>query len=127
MTRKEGRRRVDPVAEAGVAVAREGIMLHPGRSSRAMRVALVVVLGLLGEPSALGADPPAGVEVRALPEALTKESVRDLLSRLSDQQVRGLLIEQLDSVRVNGDVLRGRKNGERNEQYPQGCTCLCWF
>ncbi len=35
-------------------------------------------------------------EVPALPETITKESVRDLLSRLSDAQVRNLLIDQLD-------------------------------
>ncbi|MGE5170094.1 MAG: mechanosensitive ion channel family protein [Rudaea sp.] len=32
----------------------------------------------------------------ALPETLTQESARDLLSRLSDEQVRTLLLEQLD-------------------------------
>jgi len=35
-------------------------------------------------------------EVPALPETITKESVRELLSRLSDAQVRNLLIDQLD-------------------------------
>jgi small-conductance mechanosensitive channel len=35
-------------------------------------------------------------DVPALPETITKESVRDLLSRLSDAQVRTLLIDQLD-------------------------------
>ena len=32
----------------------------------------------------------------ALPQTLTQESVRDLVSRLSDEQVRSLLLEQLD-------------------------------
>ncbi|WP_419906085.1 mechanosensitive ion channel domain-containing protein [Hoeflea sp.] len=33
-----------------------------------------------------------------LPEDLTPETVRELVSRLSDQQVRGLLLERLDAV-----------------------------
>ena len=35
-------------------------------------------------------------DVPALPETITKESVRDLLSRLSDAQVRALLIDELE-------------------------------
>ena len=41
-------------------------------------------------------SPPVAAGSAALPEPLTHEAVRDLMSRLSDAQVRGLLIEQLD-------------------------------
>jgi small-conductance mechanosensitive channel len=44
------------------------------------------------------AQPPA--EVPALPATITKESVRDLMSRLSDTDVRALLIDQLDRAAV---------------------------
>ena len=42
------------------------------------------------------AQAQASADVPALPATLTRESVRDLLSRLSDVQVRDLLIDQLD-------------------------------
>jgi small-conductance mechanosensitive channel len=45
---------------------------------------------------ARAAEAPAGSAVPELPQTLTRESVRDLMSRLSDREVRALLIEQLD-------------------------------
>ena len=42
------------------------------------------------------AQAQASADVPALPATLTRESVRDLLTRLSDVQVRDLLIDQLD-------------------------------
>lgn len=70
--------------------------LRPAR--RRARIALdliTIVLGvfLAGLACAADAAPPAAP---ALPETLTKETARDLLSRLSDEQVRALLLEQLD-------------------------------
>ncbi len=47
-----------------------------------------------------GAEPAAAESVE-LPERLTREQVRDLLSKLSDDQVRALLIRQLDKVAVD--------------------------
>jgi len=41
-------------------------------------------------------NPPAAATVPALPEPLTKETVRELVSRLSDEEVRRLLLDQLD-------------------------------
>ena len=41
-------------------------------------------------------DPPAAATVPSLPEPLTKESIRELVSRLSDDDVRKLLLDQLD-------------------------------
>jgi len=47
---------------------------------------------------AAGAKADAKGDVPPLPETLTHESVRELLSRLSDAQVRSLLLDQLDRV-----------------------------
>ena len=47
------------------------------------------------------AAPPAGSEKPAsvkLPEPLTREAIRELVARLSDAEVRGLLLAQLDKV-----------------------------
>ena len=41
-------------------------------------------------------DAPAAASVPALPQPLTKESIRELVSRLSDDDVRKLLLDQLD-------------------------------
>jgi small-conductance mechanosensitive channel len=41
-------------------------------------------------------DAPAAATVAALPEPLTKESIRELVARLSDDEVRKLLLDQLD-------------------------------
>ncbi|MEP7063582.1 MAG: mechanosensitive ion channel domain-containing protein [Betaproteobacteria bacterium] len=68
--------------------------------SKAWRRRIVVLLALACLPFATiscnAAGSPAAAQAVALPATLTPESVRDLLSRLSDQQVRGLLLEQLD-------------------------------
>jgi hypothetical protein len=49
--------------------------------------------GIPGISGAAATDAPA-----KLPEPLTKEAVRDMLSTLSDQQVRDLLLQRLDAV-----------------------------
>ena len=41
-------------------------------------------------------DAPAAASVPALPQPLTKESIRELVARLSDDEVRKLLLDQLD-------------------------------
>jgi small-conductance mechanosensitive channel len=41
-------------------------------------------------------DAPNAQKVPALPEPLTKESIRELVARLSDDEVRKLLLDQLD-------------------------------
>ncbi|HEX5795957.1 MAG TPA: hypothetical protein VFY19_08955, partial [Geminicoccaceae bacterium] len=63
--------------------------------------ALLVLVGLLS--SALGSGPADAQEAAgegaapvALPEPLTREALRDLLARLSDAEVRELLLRQLD-------------------------------
>lgn len=55
-----------------------------------------------------GAETTATVEI---PERLTREEVRDLLSKLSDGQVRALLIRELD--KEDG----GRTYEERSSQH----------
>ena len=47
---------------------------------------------------ALTAAPDANVAVPAVPDPLTPEAVRELVSRLSDQEVRTLLLDRLDAV-----------------------------
>ena len=62
-------------------------------------VAGLVAVALLAAGAAFSAgakDPPAQAHVSALPEPLTRESVRELVSRLSDEEVRRLLLDQLD-------------------------------
>jgi small-conductance mechanosensitive channel len=70
-------------------------MLQFGRVCRS--VVALVVLGWAGLSAAAGpVEAKSAANVPALPETLTRESARDLLSRLSDEQVRSLLLEQLD-------------------------------
>ncbi|HSF02535.1 MAG TPA: hypothetical protein VLA62_05975, partial [Solirubrobacterales bacterium] len=64
---------------------------------RASGLTLVLALGslLLVAGPAAGADKPAPVE---LPQPLTREAIRELVSRLSDAEVRGMLLAQLDKA-----------------------------
>ena len=48
-----------------------------------------------------GGEEPAAVEI---PQNLTREQVRDLIARLSDDQVRELMINQLDKLAVAEDA-----------------------
>ena len=63
-----------------------------------IRVIVVMLLACAGAGGTLAAaaDKPANAEAAKLPEPLTPGAVRDLVSRLSDEEVRKLLIEQLD-------------------------------
>ena len=54
--------------------------------------------------TAVAKSPPAGAAMSALPEPLTKESARELVSRLSDEEVRTLLLDQLDFVTTGQPV-----------------------
>src|SRR5688572_28500652 len=60
---------------------------------RAVALAWLACAGGVGAANA--AQSPPG-EVATLPQPLTREASRDLVSRLSDAEVRKLLIEQLD-------------------------------
>ena len=64
------------------------------RASVVGLVALALAAGVAFPASAQ--NPPAEPKVSALPEPLTKESVRELVARLSDDEVRKLLLDQLD-------------------------------
>ncbi len=63
---------------------------------------------IVGFSPAARAQGPAATETSAvaLPDNLTREDVRDLVARLSDDQVRQLIIQQLDkqAVEATGDV-----------------------
>jgi len=65
---------------------------------RIIVAALGAVLCLSGLPFALAKDKAgaAKTEATTLPDPLTKESIRELVSRLDDAEVRALLIKQLD-------------------------------
>ncbi|MDX1431688.1 MAG: mechanosensitive ion channel family protein [Gammaproteobacteria bacterium] len=68
----------------------------PRRALLASALALLLVAGGAGAAApAPGDAASAGAEV-TLPEDLTREEVRALLSRLSDEQVRDLLMRELD-------------------------------
>ena len=74
--------------------------------------AIVVILACVVFPPTGGsagevAGETAGV---TLPEHLTKPEVRDLMSRLSDDQVRALLLEQLDKLAA-AEAVAGNDDG----------------
>ncbi|HET6801531.1 MAG TPA: mechanosensitive ion channel domain-containing protein [Casimicrobiaceae bacterium] len=67
-------------------------MVDENGGKRVARIALAFAMAL----GVAVADAQVAVETTALPETLTRESARDLLARMSDTQVRSLLLEQLD-------------------------------
>ena len=65
--------------------------------SLALALVLLPMLLLHGSPIAAAADPaPKAEQATTLPTPLTPAAVRELVSRLSDEEVRKLLLEQLD-------------------------------
>ena len=81
---------------------------------RARRTGVVglTVLALAGAALAAAQTVPAtGANVAALPEPLTRESARDLLSRLPDDEVRKLLLEQLDRAAAAAPAKAGTEMG----------------
>lgn len=64
---------------------------------RAFAIALVLACALEPAHAASAPSQPAA-KSPALPENLTQESARDLVSRLTDEQVRSLLLQQLGRV-----------------------------
>ncbi len=72
---------------------------------------MIVLLGFLPNP-ANAQFPTAGSAVEqkqavSLPDPLTPEAIRELVSTMSDQQVRSLLLERLDAVAKNNGDLAG--------------------
>jgi len=67
-------------------------------------LAFALLLGGAASRSAAAPTPaPAKTtDSPTLPDALTRETARDLVSRLSDEQVRSLLLEQLDRAAAAG-------------------------
>jgi moderate conductance mechanosensitive channel len=63
-----------------------------GLIARDIAALIALAFAVLGTPAATAADPA----VPTLPQTLTRESVRELLSQLSDRQVRDLLLAELD-------------------------------
>ena len=64
------------------------------------RLGVLIGLLVLLPLAAVAASPPGAGDkaAPALPEPLTREAVRELVSRLSDTEVRELLLAQLDKV-----------------------------
>ena len=67
-----------------------------GRACRGWIGLAVLACGVVVALPSGRAAAQGSADVPALPGTLTRESARDLLSRLSDAQVRSLLLEQLD-------------------------------
>jgi small-conductance mechanosensitive channel len=63
---------------------------------RSIACLAVLALALCAAMPGWAKDPPAAASVPALPQPLTKESIRELVARLSDDDVRKLLLDQLD-------------------------------
>jgi len=82
-------------------------------------IAALMLAGLAGPVHAKDAAKakPAAAPVE-LPQPLTPEAIRELVSRLSDQQVRALLIEQLDrgAVKQKVDATMGDMVGAMGEE-----------
>ena len=76
--------------------------------------ALLVGLACAGSPGAASAAETKAVAASpALPETVTRENARDLLSRLSDEQVRSLLLEQLDRAAAGAEGQATTEGGMR--------------
>jgi len=73
-------------------------------------IGLLVVLYILSPTAALAqgliGDSGGGGTTAAttLPDPLTADAARDMVSRLSDQEVRGLLLERLDAVAASAEA-----------------------
>ena len=78
------------------------------RHSTIVGCLLALSVTMVTTATVLAAVPIAGISEGAeatgtveIPEQLTREEVRDLLSKLSDDQVRALLIRELDKDAVD--------------------------
>jgi small-conductance mechanosensitive channel len=71
--------------------------MRPGRSWSRL-VALVCVLLVIPMAAAAASKSGGSKKGVELPEPLTKEAIRELVSRLSDEEVRDLLLAQLDKA-----------------------------
>ncbi len=90
-----------------------------GRSQfdgRVLISALVLLFASLiwSIPATAANEEPGETAEVALPENLTKPEVRDLISRLSDDEVRALLISQLDKVAQSQNTSGQEKTLEEN-------------
>ncbi len=79
-------------ARAGFVGLCLGLLLGPGLAGGA------VAAGAAAPPTQIAQSGPEADAPPPLPERLTREEVRDLISRLSDEEARQLLLRQLDKV-----------------------------
>jgi len=90
--------------------------------SRCLLVALFVMLSPITSlaQSVLPTDDEAPVTAAPADEDLTPDAVRDMVSRLSDQEVRDLLLQRLHAVaEENGASCRG---GKLHRLLAYGCS-----
>ncbi len=75
-----------------------------------------ILFACLSLSTAAGAVSEESIEAAeiTLPEDLTKPEIRDLISRLSDDQVRALLISQLDKLASAESVSTSEVTFERS-------------
>lgn len=82
-----------------------------GRMLQSLRMLPVLVCLaaalVLADGAAAQVSPPVGQPAVALPDPLTPAAVREMVSRLSDEQVRQLLLERLDAVARAGTTEAG--------------------
>src|SRR5436309_3538215 len=94
------------VSDTKSCSSREGMMSQSGRWCRAIAASMVLACAAAALPAS-AAETPGAAGVPALPPTLTRESVRELLSRLSDAQARSLLLEQLDRAAASPGAGKG--------------------
>jgi small-conductance mechanosensitive channel len=81
------------------AVGPPALRRRAGRRLSGAVLAALVLAGVLALAGPAGAeDAPAGSVSPALPEPLTRDAIRELVARLSDAEVRQLLMEHLDRL-----------------------------
>ncbi len=78
-----------------------------GRLVVTMGLLSVLLVGALPVPSAVGAEKPATEKAVELPQPLTREAIRELVARLSDADVRALLLSQLDKAAAPAGAAAG--------------------
>jgi len=78
----------------------------------ALALAWLTAAGAMAaEPGVPGSEAGAGSEAVRLPEPLSPETIRDLVARLSDDQVRALLLAQLDRAAGESPAAPGHTLG----------------
>ncbi len=73
-------------------------MIHLIRAALTATLLLLIVLGPVSAQGQASTSPDAAAQETTLPDPLTPEAVREMVARMSDDQVRGMLLDRLDAV-----------------------------